>query len=531
MITKTIIVFLIYVSFIFPQPETKNPNVELPDFVITGKDIISIRRVDKMKPDFIPTITGEFLKPMFKPEDLEIAQISNPIEGDMKLLDSADYHNGIITLNAGRYTLPGGEINYAFPIERGILHGILTGDNQIEYLDYSDRVTYSGELDFNYSLSNANEFLPGTKFSIGGKHTVNKYNFFGSITPERKRTLNAGNAYLDIQNLYGKKFIFDIELAGDFTYLDTENFNESILNTNLFGKYNLDDFALLIKADYQKQYLTTDSLGNPKPDYWFLRPAIAFKIVNKFIASAGFTFSGSGSDYMHNIYASLSAEVSKNFVILGEYQPVGEFVTSGYLLKENFYFNPQSYSSIFVKKKNMLNITMVYEYDKYFQIDGGLRYFKTGNLPYYTNPDTSGIFELAFADAKTFVLFTNLLFHLGPSGIFYGSIELSDVENSEGNRVPYYPAVRGTLSYGYEFNTELMAKLSLEYLSKRFVNIENTNSVKSLFNLGLLLEYKFWNNLLLSLELENIFGVKYYLWEGYQEKPFDITLGASLFFN
>jgi len=531
MTAKIIFVFIIYLGLIYPQDETKNPNVELPDFVITGKDDISIRPVNKMKPDFIPTITGEFLKPMFKPEELEIAQISNPIEGDMKLLDSADFYKGIISLNAGRYTLPGGEINYAYPFERGMLHGILTGENQIKYLDYSDRVTYSGELDFNYSLANDNEVMPGTKFSLGGKHTVNKYNFFGSITPERKRTLNAGTAYIGIQNLYGKKFIFDIELAGDFTYLDTENYNESVLLTNAFGKYSLDDIALTVKADYQKQFLTTDSLGSPHPDYWFLRPAISFKIVNKFIANAGFTFSGSDSEYMHNIYASLSAEISKNLVILGEYQPVGEFVTSGSLLRDNFYFNPQSYSSIFVKKKNMLNITMVYEYDKYFQIDGGLKYFKTGNLPYYSNPDTSGIFELASSDAKSFVLFTNLLFHLGPSGIFYGSFELSDVENSEGNRIPYYPAARGSFAYGYEFSKEIMAKLSLEYLSKRFVNIDNSNSVKSLFDLGLLLEYKFRNNLMLSLLLENILGTKNYLWEGYQEKPFDITLGASLLFN
>ena len=36
---------------------------------------------------------------------------------------------------------------------------------------------------------------------------------------------------------------------------------------------------------------------------------------------------------------------------------------------------------------------------------------------------------------------------------------------------------------------------------------------------------------MLSLLLENILGTKNYLWEGYQEKRFDITLGASLLFN
>jgi hypothetical protein len=167
MIKKISLIVLIYIGFINPQSETQSPGVELPDFVITGKDVISVRRAEKMEPGYIPIVTKEFLKPVFKPEELEIAEISNPVESDMTILDSVDYYKGIISVNAGRYTLPGGELNYAFPFERGMLHGVLDGKNQIEYLDNSDIVTYSGRLDFNYSLPTDNEFLPGTKVLFG----------------------------------------------------------------------------------------------------------------------------------------------------------------------------------------------------------------------------------------------------------------------------------------------------------------------------------------------------------------------------
>ncbi|MCU0413749.1 MAG: hypothetical protein MUE91_04995, partial [Ignavibacteriaceae bacterium] len=60
-----------------------NPNVELPDFVIFGKDIISVRKVDKLKPDYISTVSDEFLKPAYKPDYLDLADISNPVEAEL----------------------------------------------------------------------------------------------------------------------------------------------------------------------------------------------------------------------------------------------------------------------------------------------------------------------------------------------------------------------------------------------------------------------------------------------------------------
>jgi hypothetical protein len=44
--------------------DKNNPNVELPDFVITGKDVISLQKSAKIDPGIISTISGDFLKPI-----------------------------------------------------------------------------------------------------------------------------------------------------------------------------------------------------------------------------------------------------------------------------------------------------------------------------------------------------------------------------------------------------------------------------------------------------------------------------------
>ena len=55
-----IISVLFFSILIFPQDnEKKNPNVELPDFVITGKDVISLQKSKKLDPGFISTVSEE----------------------------------------------------------------------------------------------------------------------------------------------------------------------------------------------------------------------------------------------------------------------------------------------------------------------------------------------------------------------------------------------------------------------------------------------------------------------------------------
>ena len=52
MINKSMFFLLIFIVTAYSQDD-KNPNVELPDFVITGNDVVSVRRVEKMKPGFV----------------------------------------------------------------------------------------------------------------------------------------------------------------------------------------------------------------------------------------------------------------------------------------------------------------------------------------------------------------------------------------------------------------------------------------------------------------------------------------------
>lgn len=525
------IILFLFTTFVFPQEQ--NPNVELPDFVIFGKEDISVRKVDKINPDYISTVSDEFLKPTYKPDYLDFAEISNPVEAEISLLDSADYRKGFMEIRAGFYQLPEGEVDYTFPFNNGLLHGNVKGLNQLAYVDNSQRQYLEGALDFAYILPTDLSAMPGTKFSINAEHSKNLFRFFGSIDPERKRNLNIGTASAGIQNLYMKEFIFDLNGGGDFTYLDDETFKETLLYANAFGRLKLKSLNINVTAAYQHQNLTTDSLTDSKTNGYFFRPTASLEIFNKIIVEGGFTFSAASGQDLNGIYASVSTEIAKNLVLYGEYSPIGENVTAGKFLRNNFYYDQQDLDRVFLKKENKFKALVKYEFDKYYQVDGGLEYFNTDNLPYYNNSDTSGFFEVLTSDAVSWNIFVNLLYHLGPYGYFYGTLNYFSVENSASQKIPYNPSYQATLIYGYNFLQDWNGEVKLDYVSDRYADLENDEGRKlpSLFNLGLKVSYSMQKSFGLFFELDNIFNVKRDTWEGYQEKPFEALIGINYFFD
>jgi len=525
------LILLIYTTYVFAQEQ--NPNVELPDFVIFGQEDITVRKVDKIGPDYISVVSNEYLKPTYKPDFLQFAEVSNPAEAEISLLDSANYKKGFIEVKAGFYELPQGSVDYTFPFKNGMLHGFAGGLNQIAYVDNSQRQLLQGALDFVYTLPTDISALPGTKFSLNAEHTKNLFRFYGSVDPERKRNLNIGSASATIQNLYMKEFIFDLNGGGDFTYLDDETFTETLLYANAFSRLKIRSVDINLKAAYQHQNLTTDTLDKAKTDAYYFRPTATLEIFNKVMIEGGFTFSAGGGQKLNTIYASISTQIAKNLLLYGEYSPIGENFTAGNFMRDNFYYDQMDINRVFLKKKNKFKALVKYEYDRYYQIDAGIEYFNTNNLPYYVNPDTSGFFEISTTDAMSWNIFLNMLYYLGPYGYFYGTVNYFSVENSDSKIIPYNPHFTATLIYGYNFLQDWKGEAKIDYLSDRYADLQNDKGRKlpDIINLGLTISYSFRPNFGLFFELDNILNMKRDKWEGYQEKPIELLLGANYFFD
>ena len=87
------------------------------------------------------------------------------------------------------------------------------------------------------------------------------------------------------------------------------------------------------------------------------------------------------------------------------------------------------------------------------------------------------------------------------------------------------------MTYGYYFIPELKGEAKLNYLSDRYTDPENLVKLSSFWNLGLKITYDIDKYIGVFFELNNILNTKRFIWENYQEKPFDVLVGANFFFE
>lgn len=527
MMKKIFVTVVLISSFLFAQDENRNiPSVELPDFVITGKDALDIKKVKKPAPEFISTVSGEFFKPSISPEELELREFPNPLKQEKQLIDSVRYFNGYAEAGAGIHSLPVGKIIYTHPIERGRVFGKFGAVNRIAHVDNSQFQSVNGGLGFSYNVSNDAEVLPGTQFRLEGGYKVSDYKLYGAAIPSDK-SLSDGKLSFRVDNRYLEKVIFGANITADFTSLNKENYRENLWSFGAYSRFDFSSFNLGFNFVYDRQYLKSDRIGNDELDFALIRPIFGLNISKSIKLSFGFTYVKSGKDAYSFPYASLGVKFDKRISLFGEYAPGAEFVTNTSLLRRNRFFDPQSFINILFEQERLFRITMKYEYDKYFEIDGGFEYMSSDNVPVFHDSFNRGSFGARISDAVSYTGFIHLLFHLGPAGVFYGTVEGNDTKNGSDKFLPYYPQIKSSLNYGFTFNFGLSANALMTYQSKVFTDIQNNNSLSSYIDLGIKLAYPITTGFNLTFELANLLSRNNYFWNAYKELPLDATLGVN----
>jgi hypothetical protein len=541
MMKKLLTFLLIAASVAFAQEnKSQNPNVELPDFVITGKDIISVPKATKMAPGFISTVTKEYLSPKFSPDVLEVPNFNTPINNEINLYDTTNFYNSYIRFTAGAYSLPEARVFYGVPFTNGTFDAYFQGNNQLAYTDYSDFSKINAGLNFNYYVPYNSQSFGGTHISLNGDYGANVFKLYGapvSLLNQQdkiKRTLNTGNLNVDIKNLSSDSFIYDVKSTNKFTALPNQDFTENLYNLNAYGKAQISHFSIGLNFLYKNQFLPGKGNANEivkdngLSSYYELKPFMGMKISDVLNIRFGIDYSKANIPNTKGFFVPFgeaALKLAPNLTLLGEFSPHTEFTSNGEFLRQNRFYDPFNSYNILTKKKFYLKGALKYEYGKYFEIDGGVSYFSADNLPYFVYNNTSGKFYVKTIDADNYSAFLNLLFHLGPYGMFYGNAVLNRTQNNS-RVIPYYPQIKTSLVYGYYFDVGLDAEINLTYYSSH-VDLNKSKSI-SYADLGLKFDYKFLSQLHFVLELSNLTNNLNYNWENYQELPFNIK-GGFLF--
>ncbi|MFA8344053.1 MAG: hypothetical protein ACEPO8_13860 [Rhodothermaceae bacterium] len=524
MIKKIILTLLIIAGCTLAQ---NNQSVELPNFVITGIRSVDIKTLNKKMPDLISTLSKEFILPTKTPDAFKISILSNISVPDTNINFVNRDYNGFLNVGVGINTLPVGNLRYTLSSRHVMLNAKVWGSNDREFIDNAGYNTSGVSVNSDFFVSGSSSFLPGLRVSLKTGFERDDYKFYGSATPtqERKSKNLYGGAEL-VHNLGG--YNFGLELSGRAYELENIKLEEKYFNAKAFVEFNVSRFAVKASAEYKKQDLTNNLSLTDNYDYLSGNAYAKLALSEKISVKGGVNYSKADDLNLFSIYAGIKMKLSKEVSLYGEYNPGADFFTIYDFVKKNKYFNLGTTDNLFTKHKTRFNATLKYEYEKYVEAGVSVDYSKSDNYGFFDDAAAKGKFDLKTADDIQIIsggVYT--LFHLGPMGKFYGSLNFSQATFSNDDKVPYHPTFSGQLNYSYLTRIGLEINPKLKLYSGAYTDIANKNKLDTYIDLGVKFKYMLLKNLAATLEINNIANSKNYIFNGYEEKPMDIILGID----
>jgi len=522
----TITIFILISSLMFAQ--TEQQSIELPDFVITGKQNISVPVAVKKKPDFISTLSQEFFTPQFAPEELPLLISSEPVPVNPGIKTFSDYVNGSLKVQASRYALPVGELNLNQSFDNYLFSAKAWGSNIKEYVTNAGYNNSGVSLTNEFFFNTRSDFLPGAKIKVGAEYIRDSYKLFASQTPTFKRETNAGSAVLSIANSYNRWVNFGFDLLGNILSFSENGLKETNFSSNGLLEFKQSNFTIGVKGSYSKQILDNNLSGIKGDDFFSTAGYVKLFPANELNLKVGINYASNSSNSFFAPFGSVEFELHKGLIFSAEFNPHVKYFMVTDFIKRNIYFNPGMTDNVFLEYKTDINGMLKYEYEKLFAISLTGGYAKLSNYFYFDDAVNSGKFDLnILPDVKILSGGFNFILYPARYGYFLGEFIYRKVEDQLEDIVPYEPKISASLTYGYNFAIGLGFRVRYYLAYNVYTNLVTANKLNDYHDVSLSLNYEIISGLKLTADFQNILNRTNFVWKQYQEKPFDVLLGIE----
>ncbi|OGU54722.1 MAG: hypothetical protein A2V66_01200 [Ignavibacteria bacterium RBG_13_36_8] len=523
----TLVLIFIFSSISLSQTEDKVQSIELPEFVITGVQSLDVPIVQKKKAEFIPTISEEFLVPTYSPEEFPLTYGSGIIGKKINLFEGTDTFEGGLKIGAGRFTMPAGEFHFSKNWDNYLFSTKVWSKNIRDYIEYAGYHVTGASISNSFFIDNQSGFLPGLRIDLNGNYYQNNFKFYASPTnPSEERKIQIGTALISFTNKYDNTFNYGIDVSGRYFMLSDNDLKELLLTGRSFFELKFQNFGFRLDGRYKQQNLENNLTYNKNYNYFDGKFSVNIRPSNNVELKLGVYYSQQDSNKFFSPVGSFNLRLDKNIYVFGEYSPNTDFYTISDFIYRNKYMVLSAIENIFIKNKSNAKVAVKYEYEKYFEIDAGFNLSNYNNYFFFEDTSTSGHFTLqTVSDISRFAGFINMLFHRGPLGEFYGELNYQQITNSDGEYIPYHPAITASLTYAYYFNFGLGVKIIYDFAHNIFTDMANFNKLNDYHNLAVSISYDFSSNFKFIVDFENVLNRENYPLQGYKEKWFDIIGG------
>ncbi len=523
---KKIILIILLASSIYAQEENQSQSIELPDFVITGKESISIQKAKKSEPDFIPLLSNDFFIPQYPNEEIITIRLPEVENEVVSIGNYSQTTNAFLRISAGLKTFPKGEFFYNNWSNNFSYNAHLFGLNELEFEKHAGLSMSGGKIGGSYFVDQTSNILPGLEIALNGSFVNESFNFYGSSTPSLNRITNNGIVDLNFNYVNSSNINFGIKFNNAYYEQKDDAIDENIFSTEGFLNFKVNNFNFKIDALYKNQSVSVPDTNFGNHYFIKTKATIGFIAYNLINVKTGIYISVREGDIFFAPIAYGSLKLNKSISIFGEFAPFTEFNTLQNYKYLNRYYRFNNFVNTFTENKSNLKIAAKYEYEKYFEISAGIGYLNSDNNFYFEDSQEElGYFRIHKEDTENSYLFVNMLFRKGPFGEFYGEAKFQNIKGENNNYLPYKSSFISSLNYRYDWNNIFGLSLGLLYLNEAYLDYKNENKIPESLNLKSLFYYELFKNFKITLEFENLLNEKYYYFRNYRAKPFDVLAG------
>jgi len=531
---KKVIIYLLISCALLAQEEKKEKQgIELPDFVITGLQSVTMPEMAKIKPPFVTTLSKEFFNPAFSPEEFTLGSISQPDIIKAENEENVTPNNGKVKIGAGIYSLPEGLLHFSETFGNFMLSTQLWGGNEKAHVDNSARNYSGGKINSEVFVSNNSPFIPGLRVGLNAFYARENYKFYGSPLSDTERKKSNTQFGVFLANHKDSNIKFRADAGMDIFSLPSEGngttFTDQLVTAGGSVDLFLSAFSVRNEVNYVLQSIDGAYNGNDGKNYFSLNSLLYYRPTLNFSLSAGIFLSGTSGNSLLGPVVNLKLKMTDQLSLLGSYATSSEyFTTRDFIEKNRFIDIKNTPDHVYETRTGNIKAAVDFEYNKFFEVIAGFDYSVNDNHWYYTDLDSDGKFEVnTVDDYKRSLMFLQTNFHLGPLGIFYGEANYFIYKVQGNTRLPYEPEYKVSGVYGYEVFPGFIAELRAKINGPVYADLSESKELAHVLLVSTGIKYLYFSGFSIYADLENIFNRKDEYYYNYQEKPLDIKAGLE----
>ncbi|GEM_PF-1924476 len=533
---KVLVLHLVLFSVLFTQQDTvrsRIPEIELPDFVITGQAQVDVPVQEKATPELITPLSPEFILSRIGVEDLKLEGLTDPTKLQPSILDTSKKYYARAKLVAGLYSLPKTEVFYSGKISSVDINFGGDFENIRDYVKYSRHSLLN--LNALGSLIIEKEGEPPARLKLRTDFTRFSYYNFKALNPDSvgKEVNSKFQIKSEFENLFWREF--NLSLGGQIEYQSLSRSGFSFFTFSPYGKLKstFEHFEITANVNpylYKRStWKTFNTLILNANGEMYLRRLL--KIINIII---GLDYQSERDDGKQFLAPSASLGIG-----LSDYWSLSLFYsnkllnyTPSQLWKINPYLDTVNYNYSIERIKNKFGFSTIIYFTHLSNIKLEFaRYDVAGKNIFIPKNSVQGFFNIVKRNVEVLDLNTSLFIDLNKSGNFILNINyISSKLKDNTKNTPHTPNLNLNLTYTYKFEFPLYLRLSFLYYSRSYADINNQISIDPTLNLSIGFNYMISDLIDLELGLNNILNKNNERWFNYLQRPFDFELILKLRF-